>query len=366
MSAERGGSRITPPPVFTSLSALFLIVFFIQVMTQQFFVRLAPYLFGAGISASSVSEGAYVGALFTDLSAIIGIGLMVVAFYYFLRIPGLWARLLAADILGVAFLVSVMDVARILLPASTFSELYGNPVWAVSSSALLALVVSSPVLTVFFVEKLGVSNGNKQGKRAFLYSIPEYLAGGALFLVTSYSIYEDFAKQVAPLILEVVYNGGINLLGLAVVSSCLLVLSKTGKLTMVVSVLVGGILAVIMDYILLGNYFSLKIFELTWQTSFGAPLPAPIAIVYSFFLGALVVSSVGSYSKFRSAYILMIPVGMIALASSLFLLNSLTIYLEGAVIGYLLFALSMRLFTTDQVLVEALHNRETKITSASN
>jgi hypothetical protein len=126
------------------------------------------------------------------------------------------------------------------------------------------------------------------------------------------------------------------------------VLNKTGKLTKVVSVLVGAVLAIMMDYILLGNYFSLKIFELTWQTSFGAPLPAPGAIVYSFFLGALVVSSIGSYSKYRSAYILMVPVGIIVLASSLFLLNSLNIYLEGAVIGYLIFALSIRLFTTDQ------------------
>jgi hypothetical protein len=46
---------------------------------------------------------------------------------------------------------------------------------------------------------------------ALLYSIPEYLAGGALLLVADYSIYENFAKQVSPLILEVVYNAVINL-----------------------------------------------------------------------------------------------------------------------------------------------------------
>jgi hypothetical protein len=342
----RSGSNVAPPPAFTLLSVLFLFVFFIQVLTQQFLVRLAPYLFGAGMSASTVSEGAYIGALFTDLSAVVGIGLMVVSFYYFLRIPGLRARLLAADMMGIAFLVSLMDAARIVLSGSTFSELYGNYVWAVSSSALLAFVASSPLLTILFIESFETASGYRQGRHAYLRSLPIYLAGGAVFLVAGYSIYEGFAKQVTPFILEIAYNGGINLLGVATISSSLLVLSKTGKLTRVVAAVVGIALAVMMDYILYGNYFSLKIFELTWQTSFGAPLPASVAVVYSFFLGALVVSSIGFYIKSRSPYVLMIPVGLIVLASSLFLLNSLNIYVEGAVIGYLIFSLSTSLFET--------------------
>lgn len=329
----------SPTPEFSAMAVSFMFVFFMQILTQQFFVRLAPYLFGAGIGASTISGATYVGALFTDLSAIVGIGLLIVSFRYFLKEGGILTNLLALDMAGMAVILGIMDGVRVALPGSVFSNLYGNAIWTALSLGLLMLVVlSSPLVALFMHnESQNLENPRRANKLA---PLPGYLAGGALLLLSFYSLYTAVAKQVSPILLSMAYNGGINLLGISIITSYLLILRKTGLVLKLSSLIGGGLVATIVGFIVFGNYFSLKIFELTWQTSFGAPLPAYSALIYSFFLGALFVAALELSVKRRSIYILMIPVGLVALSSSLFLLGSLSIYIEGAVLGYLIFSFS--------------------------
>lgn len=314
------------------LYTLFAAVFLVQVGLQQFFVRLAPYLFALNISGATENTLVRLGTVSIDMSAVIGVAALLIVGIEHLR-EGLRGVAVGVSPLVVGVLVLIMDSARVILPAAEFSSLYGSTLW-------FELTVG--VLLFYTFTAFGVFAAALRTSR---YSVPEY-AGTVLLtlaatIMGAYYVYTRVEPTPPLYTLTLSYNLAINLLGIGVAVyglTALLELEGRGRWLSLGLALAGG---VGVAYVFYGGLFSDKILELTWQTSFGTPLPLPQSVGYAFFMLLLFFSVTIGYAMSRRN--LMLLVATVILASSVFLADSLLVYTQAATLACLMLFDTLRI-----------------------
>ncbi|PSO06425.1 hypothetical protein B9Q04_16110 [Candidatus Marsarchaeota G2 archaeon BE_D] len=317
------------------LYVLFAAVFLVQVGLQQFFVRLSPYLFALNISGTTENTLVRLGTVSIDMSAVIGVAALILVGIEHLR-EGVKGVAVGVPPLVVGMLVFIMDSARVILPSTEFSSLYGSTLW-------FELTVG--VLLFFTFTAFGVFAATlRRGK----YSVLEY-AGTLLLtlaatIMGAYYVYTRVEPTPSLYTITLSYNLAINLLGIGVAVyglAALLEIEGRGRWLSLGLALAGG---AGVAYVFYGGLFSDKILELTWQTSFGTPLPLPQSVGYAFFMLLLFFSVATGYTMNRRN--LMLLVATVILASSVFLADSLLVYTQAATLACLMLFDTLRMTGT--------------------
>jgi hypothetical protein len=333
--AESGEKKLSAElfrQLAASLTEAFILLFFLQLFTQQLFVRLSPYLFEAGPSSTVTAWSFLVGALSTDSAALIGIGALLMDGFVFLRFANRGLALAGAILVLTGAIVGFMDTARVLF-GSTGLSFQGLTLWELFTRILLFGVAALGTI-------LAVASSKNPSSSATLPRlmclIKDSSISSVLLIVPAYLLMGSIG-YVGVGAVAAVYNVSINLMGICVVSSAIYSALRLNRRTFAISILGGAMLSIIVGYMLYANYFISRIFEMTWQTSFGTPIPPTESTVYSFFLGFLFTAGVWvplARKKFSEA---LPTLGLVAFLSSVFLIDSLTLYFEAATLGFIVF-----------------------------
>jgi len=314
---RRGGLN----PLYT----LFAVVFIVQVALQQFFVRLSPYLFALNISGVTEDTLVKLGAVSIDMSAVTGIAALIAGGAGHFR-GGIKGVVVGVPPVVVGVLVLIMDAARVMLPSAEFSSLYGSPLWAELTVAVLLFYTFTAIGS--FASALRMDRGR------VLEHAGTILLTLAATVMGAYYIYTRVQPTPSLYVVTLSYNLAINMLGIGVGFYSLAALLGLGGKRRWLSLgltLAGGAGVTYMFY---GGLFSDKILELTWQTSFGTPLPLPQSVGYASFLLLLFFSVVTGSRRGRGDPTLL--VATVLLASSVFLADSLLVYTQAAALACLI------------------------------
>ncbi|PSN84078.1 hypothetical protein B9Q01_02310 [Candidatus Marsarchaeota G1 archaeon OSP_D] len=306
-----------------SLSWVFLFVFLLQIIFQQLFLRLAPYLFASGIAPILV-DFSKVATVATDTATIVGL-VTLVAIGVSAGKHG-HTRAISVPVFFFVTLLVVMDFLRATLPVSLFSSIYGSTIWYAFSLSLYIFLAILVILAYPLVTKT----------KNTLFKASAFALTAAINIMSVFELYLRVFATTSYLFVGVVYNLVLNLLGLSVVLLVLECLISTFKVYKALTLSFSTFFVFLFGYKLYTSVFWQKIFELTWETSFGTPLPLPQGLVYALFLLTGVFLTMLKSVK-RSLKISLFS--LIVISSSMFLMSSLTLYVEAVFLGYLLFLL---------------------------
>ncbi|MEM0271579.1 MAG: hypothetical protein QW514_03435 [Thermoprotei archaeon] len=314
---HRGGRGLQRP-----LYTLFAAIFLVQIGLQQFFVRLSPYLFSLNFTAATENTLIALGSISVDLSAVIGVAALIAVGVESIGVGGV-KRVVGVPLLILGVFVFIMDAVILVLPSTEFSTLYGSTLWyqfttvVLSTYTLTALVAFVLVLTTRGVGPL--------------IRVGTLLLTLAATTMGTYYIYAHIYTQTPIYLISISFNLAINALGFGVAALALgylLNLKSIGRwLSLGLALVGGGGVA----YLFYGGLFSDKIFELIWQTSFGAPLPLPQSVGYAFFMLLLFFSVVAGCARSKCEPMRLISA--VILASSVFLVSSLLVYAQAAALA---------------------------------
>lgn len=123
LSTKPPDSRVEPFGLYILL--MFGVVFLVQVVTQQLFVRLLPYLFALRLPNSAIRAALATASVATGTSAALGVfALFGLGLDNFKR-----RQNLALVFLVLAASVALMDGMRFGVPAAEFTRVYGSSAW---------------------------------------------------------------------------------------------------------------------------------------------------------------------------------------------------------------------------------------------
>jgi len=314
---------------------LFGFAFLLQVVLQQLFVRLLPYLFALSLPQSSVRVVLATASAATGTSALLGVFALLALGLGSLK----YVRSLALVFFLLASSFALMDGIRLTVPSNVFTQVYGSAVWLFLSllSELLVLVISLYLLIRSVRGRAHVSPMSRAGVA---------LSSAAVFVMLFYYFTSVLiARGILPLVgmtgslVGDVFNAVILAIGTSVVFMGVHQLLRLGGRQKIFPLFLGLAFVLVLWYSLYGSFFSSKILELTWETSFGAPLPAPESLVFGFFAGVFTGASMVLAIARRSTMDALAFLGFVSLFSSLFLASSLTLYLEATVIGLVCYSI---------------------------
>lgn len=311
------------------LLSMFGVVFLAQVVTQQLFVRLLPYLFALSLPGSAIQAALSIASIATGTSAVLGVfALFGLGLNNLKRRPSL-----ALIFLLLATSVTLMDGMRLVVPASEFTVVYGSSAWlfitvlvdllglSVSLYLLVRAALGRPSATVWL--RLGtVLSSVAVSTMLLYYSASTVLAHGILI-----------GGDISGYLLGIVFNLVILSLGMSIVFMGVHKFLRLKGRQRVFPIVLGTAFVLVLWYSFYGNFFSSKILELTWETSFGAPLPPAESLVFGFFAGVFTGAAVTLSLIRRTTVDALGFLGFVALFSSLFLADTLTLYLEATVVG---------------------------------
>ncbi|PSN83453.1 hypothetical protein B9Q03_13450 [Candidatus Marsarchaeota G2 archaeon OSP_D] len=320
---------------FNPLYMLFAAVFLVQIALQQFFVRLSPYLFALNISGATENTLVRLGTVSIDMSAVIGIAALIIVGMEHLR-RGVRGVSVGVPPLVVGVLVLIMDSARVILPPAEFSSLYGSTLWFELTVGVLLFFT----FTAFAVFAATL----RTGRRRVLEYVGTFLLTLVAAIMGVYYVYTRVEPTPSLYTITLSYNLAINLLGIGVAAyalAALVELKGKGRWLSLGLALAGG---AGVAYVFYGGLFSDKILELTWQTSFGTPLPLPQSVGYAFFMLLLLFSAAAGYPMGKQN--LMLLVATLILASSVFLADSLLVYTQAATLACLMLLDTLRMTAT--------------------
>lgn len=327
LNTKQSDSQFEPFEMY--ILFMFGIVFLVQVVSQQLFVRLLPYLFALSLPDSAIRAALSIASGATGTSAVLGAFALLGLGLDNLK----QRRSLALIFLLLATSVALMDAARLTVPSSEFTMVYGSSAWLFLTLfvELLGLSVSLYLLVRSALGRASASVWWRSG--AVLSSVAVSVM--LLYYCTATALARGIllGSGVSGYLLGVVFNLVILTLGMSIVFMGVHKLLGLKGSQKIFPVILGVAFALVLGYSLYGNFFSSKILELTWETSFGAPLPAGESLVFGFFAGVFVGASVTLAFTKRTAIGMLGFLGFVALFSSLFLANTLTLYLEATVIG---------------------------------
>ncbi len=327
LSTKPPDSRVEPFGTYILL--MFGVVFFVQVVTQQLFVRLLPYLFALSLPKSAIRAALATASVATGTSAVLGVFAL-----FGLGLDNFKRRLnIALVFLMLAASVALMDGMRFGVPTAEFTRVYGSSAW-LFLTILVELLGLSVSLYLVISSALGLASGSVWLRLGALLS-----SVAVSVMLLYYTANALLSRGVLPggdvsgYLLGAVFNLAILSLGMSIMFMGVHKLLRLERNQKIFPVLLGIAFVLVLWYSLYGNFFSLKILELTWETSFGAPLPAGESLVFGFFAGLFAGASVTLAFAGRNVGDILGFFGFVALFSSLFLANTLTLYLEATVIG---------------------------------
>jgi hypothetical protein len=350
-------SKVSAPSGETyALYEVFGIIFLVEIFMQQFFVRLSPYLFAINMGQETGRVLSVLGNITVDMSSLVGIVALVLSGITHIRRRE--PTLTVVGILTLVFgsLVLLMDTARTVLTPTEYSGVYGSATWFDFTTTLL---VSLTLLSYG-----GVLASSTNPHTAIAEKIGAILLALASSTVATYFTVAHLDIQTPLWLVGLAYNLGINLIGLGVVAYAFGASLRLSRSQRILGLMVSVPVTLGVGYVFYGGMFSDKILELMWQTSFGTPLPLPQTLVYTLFLVFFVFAATKKLLDRdpRYAYTLMVTIIM---ASSVFLINSLLVYIESAYIAVLMLldaSVATRGIPHKQLVSAAIH--EAKVNAA--
>lgn len=355
MIAEKTEFSDTLPAL---LVGAFGVAFLVQILFKQLLVRLEPYLFGTGLSNSEIITGNAVAQIATNTAAVLGIFALFVIGAHFSRIrvkegrPAVSSVLIQTTGFATVFfglLIGLMDLARLVLPSSTYVTLYGSTSWLDLSIVLGILGVAIPAfLAIGLLSDLKIRA--RLGNRVLEYSLVILSVG--VLAMASYVLLLRVGGYVSPFLIGLAYNSSINLFGISISIISLILLYKVargGKKSIIGIVALSALTTSILAFAMYSGEFSYKTMELTWEISFGTPLPLPWGLVYAFFFVSLFLAALRLALARRGPGYLLGCFGLIALMASIYLIpSSSLVYAESALLGFVSFVwLFERMARTD-------------------
>jgi len=335
------------------LTEAFIYLFFLQLLTQQLFVRLSPYLFEVKPSSAVMAWSFTIGAVSTGAAAITGVGALLANGFVFTRTGNRGSVLVGAILMLVGVIVGVMNVTRALLGPTELSS-YGLVLWELPTRMLL---FASATLSITVGVVLSANPRGSVSLARFMRYVKNFSISSALLVMSAYLLIKSLIG-IGVGGITITYNTAINFAGIAVASSAILSTQGLNRKIFTLSMLTGTMLSFTVAYVLYANYFISRIFEMTWQTSFGTPIPPAESVIYSFFLGFLFTAEVLA-SIFDKEFSKALPaLGLIVFLSSAFLIGSLTVYFEAATLGYIAFVVPGVTDYLDAVKLSAVRSKD--------
>ncbi|MDG6995007.1 MAG: hypothetical protein JRN52_03705 [Nitrososphaerota archaeon] len=327
------------------LVAAFGVAFLVQVIFKQLLVRLEPYLFGMGVSNSEIIAGNAVAQIATNTAAVLGIFALVAVGAHLSRVRAMKnegrptvgrAVLLLTGYAAIFFglLIGFMDLTHLALSPSAYVALYGSESWLDISILLAVLGIAVPAFLVggLLSDRPRAGLGN----RALHYSLA-MLSVGVLDMGI-YSLLLRAGGYVSPSLIGLAYNLSMNLFGVSISIISLWLLFKVANRALVGIVVLSALTTSFLAFAMYSGEFSYKTMELTWETSFGTPLPLPWGLVYGFFFVSLILTALFLALAGRGSGYLFGSFGLVALMASIYLVPSASlVYAESALLGFVSF-----------------------------